>query len=163
MNYKIWAGKKSVGQFRVTQWFAHVILIINSQNSCSIFLISSAALLAKIAYWFYKAKYQQRGSLHIHISIWLENVSVYGCDDNSLTNNHLWKTKRWSRIRASCQQKHSQAQPNLKSQNRQKFSIITMALHHNLMMFTHGMSESKFCFTIFIGKVKQYYFMLIAC
>lgn len=94
---------------------------------------------------------------------WLENVPVYGCDDNSLTNNHLWKTKRWSRIRASCQQNHSQAQPNLKSQNRQKFSIVTMALHHNLMMFTHGMSESKFCFTIFIGKVKQYYFMLIAC
>ena len=50
------------------------------------FLMSSAAPLGKIADWFYRVEYQQRGSLHIHMLIWLEDAPVYGCnDDNDLT------------------------------------------------------------------------------
>ena len=50
------------------------------------FLMSSAAPLGKIADWFYRVEYQQRGSPHIHMLIWLEDASVYGCnDDNDVT------------------------------------------------------------------------------
>ena len=46
------------------------------------FLMSSAAPLGKIADWFYRVEYQQRGSPHIHMLIWLESAAVYGCDDD---------------------------------------------------------------------------------
>ena len=46
------------------------------------FLMSSAAPLGKIADWFYRVEYQQRGSPHIHMLIWLESAPVYGCDDD---------------------------------------------------------------------------------
>ena len=46
------------------------------------FLISSAAPLGKIADWFYRVEYQQRGSPHIHLLIWLEDAPVYGCDED---------------------------------------------------------------------------------
>ena len=46
------------------------------------FLMSSAAPLGKIADWFYRVEYQQRGSPHIHMLIWLEDAPVYGCDED---------------------------------------------------------------------------------
>ena len=47
------------------------------------FLMSGAAPLGKIADWFYRVEYQQRGSPHIHMLIWLESAPVvYGCDDD---------------------------------------------------------------------------------
>ena len=45
-------------------------------------LMSSAAPLGKIADWFYRFEYQQRGSPHIHMLIWLEDAPVFGCDDD---------------------------------------------------------------------------------
>lgn len=38
----------------------------------------------KIADWFYRVEYQQRGSPHIHmlICIWLENASRFGIDSD---------------------------------------------------------------------------------
>ena len=48
--------------------------------------MSSAAPLGEIADWFYRVEYQQRGSPHIHMLIWLEDAPVYGCsDDNDVT------------------------------------------------------------------------------
>ena len=47
------------------------------------FLISSAAPLGKIADWFYRVEYQQRGSPHIHMLIWLEDAPVYRCNNDS--------------------------------------------------------------------------------
>ena len=48
--------------------------------------MSNAAPLGKIADWFYRVEYQQRGSPHIHMLIWLEDAPVYGCnDDNDVT------------------------------------------------------------------------------
>ena len=51
------------------------------------FLMSNAAPLEKVADWFYRVEYQQRGSLHIHMLIWFEDAPVYGCDgDDEVTS-----------------------------------------------------------------------------
>ena len=60
------------------------------------FLLSNVAPLGKIADWFYRVEYQQRGSPHIHMLIWLENAPVFGRDkDSDVTalNNYLQKIK----------------------------------------------------------------------
>ena len=44
------------------------------------FLLSNTAPLGKIADWFYRVEYQQRGSPHIHMLIWLENAPKFGID-----------------------------------------------------------------------------------
>lgn len=36
----------------------------------------------KTADWFYRVEYQQRGSPHIHMLIWLENASRFGIDSD---------------------------------------------------------------------------------
>ncbi|CAB4033998.1 Hypothetical predicted protein, partial [Paramuricea clavata] len=46
------------------------------------FLLSSAAPLGKIADWFYRVEYQQKGSPHIHMLIWLENAPRFGEDSD---------------------------------------------------------------------------------
>ena len=46
------------------------------------FLMSSLAPLGKIADWFYRVEYQQRGSPHIHMLIWLEDAPVFGVDSD---------------------------------------------------------------------------------
>ena len=46
------------------------------------FLLSSAAPLGNIADWFYRVEYQQRGSPHIHMLIWLENAPTFGEDSD---------------------------------------------------------------------------------
>ena len=46
------------------------------------FLMSEIAPLGKIADWFYRVEYQQRGSPHIHMLIWLDNAPVFGVDDD---------------------------------------------------------------------------------
>ena len=43
-------------------------------------LMSELAPLGKIKDWFYRVEYQQRGSPHIHMLIWLENAPVFGVD-----------------------------------------------------------------------------------
>ena len=47
------------------------------------FLMSSAAPQGKIADWFYRVEYQQRGSPHIHMLIWLEDAPMYRCNNDS--------------------------------------------------------------------------------
>ena len=44
------------------------------------FLMSKAAPLGKITDWFYRVEYQQRGSPHVHMLIWLENAPKFGED-----------------------------------------------------------------------------------
>ena len=44
------------------------------------FLLSTAAPLGNVADWFYRVEYQQRGSPHIHMLIWLENAPTFGVD-----------------------------------------------------------------------------------
>lgn len=43
-------------------------------------LRSDMALLTKIKDWFFRVEYQQRGSPHIHMLIWLEGAPVFGVD-----------------------------------------------------------------------------------
>ena len=42
------------------------------------FLMSNIGPLGKLNDWFYRVEYQQRGSPHIHMLIWLENAPVFG-------------------------------------------------------------------------------------
>jgi len=51
------------------------------------FLLSGATPLGKITDWFYRVEYQQGGSAHIHMLIWLEDAPVYGCDDDSVVTS----------------------------------------------------------------------------
>lgn len=51
------------------------------------FLMSNVAPLGKIADWFYRVEYQQRGAPHIHMLIWLEDAPLYGCNgDDKVTS-----------------------------------------------------------------------------
>ena len=51
------------------------------------FLMSTIGPLGKIEDWFYRVEYQQRGSPHIHMLIWLENAPVFGVDkDDDVTS-----------------------------------------------------------------------------
>ncbi len=42
--------------------------------------MSDIGPLGKIKDWFHRVEYQQRGSPHIHMLIWLENAPVFGVD-----------------------------------------------------------------------------------
>ena len=45
--------------------------------------MSNAAPLGEIEDWFYRVEYQQRGSPHVHMLIWLKGAPVYRCDDDN--------------------------------------------------------------------------------
>jgi hypothetical protein len=50
-------------------------------------LITNIAPLGKIKDWSYRVEYQQRGSPHIHMMIWLEAAPVFGADkDDDVTS-----------------------------------------------------------------------------
>ena len=53
------------------------------------FLLSKAQPLGNISDWFYRVEYQQRGSPHIHMLIWLEDAPVFGVDDDALVTNFI--------------------------------------------------------------------------
>ena len=44
--------------------------------------MSENAPLGKLKDWFYRVEYQQRGSPHIHMLIWLENAPIFGIDED---------------------------------------------------------------------------------
>jgi hypothetical protein len=49
--------------------------------------MSEIAPLGKLKDWLYRVEYQQRGSPHIHMLIWLENAPVFGVDkDEDVVN-----------------------------------------------------------------------------
>ena len=47
------------------------------------FLLTDTASLGKISDWFYRVEYQQRGSSHIHMLIWLEDAPEFGKDSDA--------------------------------------------------------------------------------
>lgn len=47
------------------------------------FLLSKGEPLGPISDWFYRVEYQQRGSPHIHMLIWIENAPKFGEDSDS--------------------------------------------------------------------------------
>ena len=47
------------------------------------FLTSNLQPLGKISDWFYRVEYQQRGSPHIHMLIWLENAPQFQSDTDA--------------------------------------------------------------------------------
>ena len=46
------------------------------------FLLSSAEPLGKISDWFYGVEYQQRGSPHIHMLIWLQGAAQFKVEND---------------------------------------------------------------------------------
>ena len=61
------------------------------------FLSDKAQPLGKISDWFYRVEYQQRGSPHIHMLIWLEGAPVFGVGDNVVVTDFIDKmiSCRW--------------------------------------------------------------------
>ena len=53
------------------------------------FLYSDAQPLGNISDWFYRVEYQQRGSPHIHMLIWLKEAPVFGVDDDSVVTDFI--------------------------------------------------------------------------
>ena len=53
------------------------------------FLYSNAQPLGNISDWFYRVEYQQRGSPHIHMLIWLKEAPVFGVDDDDLVTDFI--------------------------------------------------------------------------
>ena len=53
------------------------------------FLFDKAQSLGKISDWFYRVEYQQRGSPHIHMLIWLESAPVFGVDDDAVVTDFI--------------------------------------------------------------------------
>ena len=47
------------------------------------FLMSNVSPLGSISDWFYRVEYQQRGSPHIHMLLWIKNAPIFGIDDDN--------------------------------------------------------------------------------
>ena len=60
-------------------------------------LLSDAAPLGNIADWFYRVEYQQRGSPHIHMLIWLENAPEFRIDSDAKVTSHIDKNNYLSK------------------------------------------------------------------
>lgn len=45
-------------------------------------LLTSAEPLGKISDWFYHVEYQQRGSPHIHMIVWLQGAPQFQVDSD---------------------------------------------------------------------------------
>ena len=50
------------------------------------FLLSEIAPIGKIKDWFYRVEYQQRGSPHVYMLIWLEDAPVFGVEDEDVSS-----------------------------------------------------------------------------
>ena len=48
-----------------------------------------ALVLGNNSDWFYREEYQQRGSPHIHMLMWLENAPLFGVDDDSIVTEFI--------------------------------------------------------------------------
>lgn len=55
------------------------------------FLLSKGEPLGPISDWFYRVEYQQRGSPHIHMLIWIENAPKFGEDSDSKVTSFIDK------------------------------------------------------------------------
>ena len=55
------------------------------------FLLSNAEPLGKISDWFYRVEYQQRGSPHILMMIWIESAPAFGEDSDSIVTSFIDK------------------------------------------------------------------------
>ena len=55
------------------------------------FLLTEIAPIGKIRDWFYQVEYQQRGSPHVHMLIWLEDAPVFGADKDEDVSSFIDK------------------------------------------------------------------------
>ena len=78
LNNLTWDEKCRLIQSDPVTWARHFDYQFNT--FLKDFLMSQISPLGKIKDWFYRVEYQQRGSPHIHMLIWLENALVFGVD-----------------------------------------------------------------------------------
>ena len=67
------------------------------------FLQSDCAPLGKIAHWFYQVEFQQRGSPHIHMLLWIEGAPKFGEDSDEKVCNFVDKIISCSKPAGSCE------------------------------------------------------------
>ncbi|XP_078349889.1 uncharacterized protein LOC144634728 [Oculina patagonica] len=67
------------------------------------FLHSDCAPLGKIADWFYRVEFQQRGSPHIHMLLWIEGAPKFGEDSDEKICNFIDKIITCSKPGNSCE------------------------------------------------------------
>ena len=60
-----------------------------SQFLTSFLYSKIAQSLGNISDWFYRVEYQQQGSPHIHMLIWLKEAPVFGVDDDDLVTDFI--------------------------------------------------------------------------
>lgn len=53
------------------------------------FLLSNIAPLGSISDWFYRVEYQQRGSPHIHMLIWITDAPIFRTDDDEKVISYI--------------------------------------------------------------------------
>ena len=53
--------------------------------------MTDTAPLGKISDWFYRVEYQQTGSSHIHMLIWLEDAPEFGKDSDTKVTSFIDK------------------------------------------------------------------------
>ena len=53
------------------------------------FLLSPASPVGSISDWFYRVEYQQRGSPHIHMLIWLKDAPQFGTDSDAKVTSYI--------------------------------------------------------------------------
>ena len=70
--------RKNADLFKVTQSLCARHFDYQFNTFLRDFLMSNIAPLGNIKDWFYRVEYQQRGSPHIRMLIWLENAPVFG-------------------------------------------------------------------------------------
>ena len=56
------------------------------------FLLKGAQPLGNVSDWFYRVEYQQQGSPHVHMLIWLESAPVFGVDDDDVVTDFIDQT-----------------------------------------------------------------------
>ena len=56
------------------------------------FLLSSSEPLGKISDWFYRVEYQQRGSPHIHMLIWIKDAPQFQIDSDKEVTTFIDKS-----------------------------------------------------------------------
>ena len=77
-NFQNFPGEHTPGPLCLLLKFCHLLhLLLKTLQFITNFLLSKAQPLGNIFDCFYRVEYQQRGSPHIHMLIWLEDAPVF--------------------------------------------------------------------------------------
>lgn len=93
MTLKLWIGKRKQVLFKKILFKCSRFFYHRVQQFIKIVLKSDHHPIGKVTDYFYRVEFQQRGSPHIHILIWVEKAPKYKEDSDddviSFINNHV--------------------------------------------------------------------------